>query len=53
MGRDLYEMTQIQHEKQKEIETEALQPLDDEGKVMAEHKRFTLDVVDTPADPLR
>lgn len=51
--RDLDIMTKIQEEKEKEIAAKALQPLDDEGKRMAEHKRFTFDVVDIPSDPLR
>ena len=53
MERDLNVITQIQDEKESDIKAEALQPLDDEGKALAEHKRYTLDVVDTPADPLR
>lgn len=53
MERDLNVMAQIQKEKQKEIEAEELQPLDDEGDTMAEHKRFTFDIVDIPTDPLR
>lgn len=53
MEKDLKIMEQIQKEKQKEIEAEALQPMDAEGQRLAEGKRFTLDVVDTPSDPLR
>lgn len=53
MERDLETMAAIQAEKEKEIEAEELQPLDDEGETMAEHKRFTFDVVDIPSDPLR
>lgn len=46
-------MDQIQKEKEKEIEKQTLQPLDGEGTKMAEHKRFTFDIVDIPSDPLR
>jgi hypothetical protein len=53
MERDLNTMNIIQMEKEKEIKAEAQQALNDEGVDMAEHKRFTLDIVDTPADPLR
>jgi len=53
MERDIKVMERIQREKQKEIEGQALQPLDSEGQALAEGKRFTLDVIDTPADPLR
>ena len=51
--RDLNVMDTIQTEKAKEISAQELQPLDDEGTAMAEHKRFTFDVIDTPSDPLR
>lgn len=51
--RDLSIMDTIQKEKAKEIAVQELQPLDEEGKALAEHKRFTFDVVDTPTDPLR
>lgn len=53
MERDLNIMDTIQTEKEREIEAEPLQPLDAEGKKLAEHKRFTFDVVDIPSDPLR
>lgn len=51
--RDLSIMEQIQNQKEKDIEAQELQPLNPEGKTMAEHKRFTFDVVDVPTDPLR
>ena len=53
MERDLTVMQEIQREKEKERASQELQPLDDEGKKLAEHKRFTFDVVDIPSDPLR
>ncbi len=53
MERDLNVMDEIQREKEKEIEAQGLPPLDSEGQVLAEGKRFTFDVVDTPSDPLR
>lgn len=46
-------MDEIQREKIKEIEKKDLQPLDPEGQALAEHKRFTFDIVNTPVDPLR
>ena len=48
----LTEMARIQKEKAKEISREQLQPLDAEGKALAEHKRETLDVIATPVVPL-
>lgn len=53
MTRDLDIMNAIQEEREKELEEEELQPLDAEGKALAEHKRFTFDIVDIPNDPLR
>ena len=53
MNRDLNIMNVIQEEKEREINQEELQPLDAEGTALAEHKRFTFDIVDTPTDPLR
>lgn len=53
MTRDIEVMRQINHEREKEIETEELIPLDAEGVKIAEHKRFTFDIIDTPTDPLR
>ena len=53
MIRDLAVMDTIQKQKNREIETKELHPLDPEGQRMAEHKRFTIDMVGTPVDPLR
>lgn len=53
MERDIETMAEIQDEKEKEIETRELQPLDAEGVALAEHKRFTFDVINIPSDPLR
>lgn len=53
MTRNLDVMAAIQTNKAKEIEKQAQQPLDPEGKAMAEYKRFTFDIIDTPVDPLR
>lgn len=51
--RDLTIMDTIQTQKERDLAKQELPPLDDEGRKMAEHKRFTFDVIDTPADPLR
>lgn len=53
MSRDLDTMAQIVNQKEKDIEASELQPMNPEGRYMAEHKRFTFDVVDVPTDPLR
>lgn len=53
MIRDLNIMDQIQNQKTKDIANKELQPLNPEGKKMAEYKRFTIDMVGTPVDPLR
>ena len=53
MERDLATMDAIQKEKNREISQSDLQPLDAEGQYLAEHKRYTLDIIDTPTDPLR
>ena len=53
MSRDLDTMTQIVNQKEKDIEASELQPMNPEGRYMAEHKRFTFDVVDVPTNPLR
>lgn len=53
MERDLQIMTEILEEKDKELAHQELIPLNAEGKRLGEHKRFTFDVIDTPADPLR
>ncbi len=51
--KDLEIMQQIMHEKEKEISAAEQQSLNDEGKEMAEEKRFTFDIPATPVDPLR
>ena len=53
MTRDLSVMEAIQSQKVNDMKDKNLQPLDDEGKKISEHKRFTFDIVDTPTDPLR
>lgn len=51
--RNLAHMARIQSQKTKEIDEKELQPLDGKGIALAEHKRFTFDIIDTPVDPLR
>ena len=53
MNKEFEELEKIQSQKAKDIENDRLQPLDAEGRVLAEHKRFTFDIIDTPVDPLR
>ncbi len=53
MERRLSDMDAIQTQKAKEIERDGMPPLDPEGVAVAEHKRFTFDIIDTPVDPLR
>lgn len=53
MERDIHVIDVIQREKEKDIERERAHDLNPEGTSMAEHKRFTLDLVDVPTDPLR
>ena len=53
MKKEFEELAKIQGQKAKDIENDRLQPLDAEGRVLAEHKRFTFDIIDTPVDPLR
>ena len=43
----------IQNQKDAEMERKPLMPLDAEGAKVAEDKRFTFDIIDTPTDPLR
>lgn len=50
---DLDVMAEIQAEKAREISAEPLMDLDPEGAELAEGKRFTFDVIETPVDPLR
>lgn len=53
MTRDLDTMAKIQHEKDREIDAARMQPLNPEGVTMAKYKRFTIDMVGVPVDPLR
>lgn len=53
VSRDLDVMKTIIEQKERDIEAAELQPMDDEGKTLAEHKRFTFDVINVPTDPLR
>lgn len=53
MTRDIQVIEAIQTKKAKELEKEKPHPLDPEGKALAEHKRFTFDIIATPVDPLR
>ena len=53
MKNDLRTMEKIQGQKEKDILKRETQPLDPEGRAMAEHKRFTFDVIAVPTDPLR
>lgn len=53
MERDPDIMNRIMEEKEKDIMGEELMPLDEEGRKLAEGKRFTFDVINTPVDPLR
>lgn len=53
MTRELNTMKAIMDQKTKDISEKELMPLDPEGAAVAEHKRFTLDMVGTPVDPLR
>ena len=48
---DIDTISRIQTEKQAEIESAP--EINDEIKVLAEGKRFTFDVINTPVDPLR
>lgn len=53
MTRDIDVMETIQHEKARDIARDGQMPLDAEGSALAEAKRFTFDIVQTPTDPLR
>jgi hypothetical protein len=46
-------MADIMAQKSRDIEREGQPEMDDETKRLAEHKRFTFDVIDIPTDPLR
>lgn len=49
----LEKISAIQDEKEREAGTQELKPLNPETKKLAEHKRFTFDVINVPTDPLR
>lgn len=53
MSKDISTIDAIQREKQKEVESQETPPIDEEYRKLAEQKRFTFDVIDTPVDPLR
>lgn len=53
MKREFEELEKIQGQKAKDIENDRPLPLDGEGRALAEHKRYTFDIIDTPVDPLR
>ena len=53
MVKELEVMESIQNQKTLEENTKEPHALDPEGARMAEHKRFTFDIVDIPSDPLR
>lgn len=52
-GREIEAMAAIQREKARDIDGKGAHQLDPEGEELAARKRFTLDVVTTPSDPLR
>ena len=53
MNRDIHVITTIQEQKEKDIAKRNTRELTPEVKKLAEHKRFTFDVIDIPTDPLR
>ena len=53
MKRDLEIMEAIQRQKEQDIAADQLQPLNPEGRKLAEGKRFTFDIIAIPSDPLR
>ncbi len=53
MIRDINIINAIQKEKNREIAQNDLPPLDPEGVKLAEHCRFTFDIIATPIDPKR
>lgn len=53
MTRDINVIDAIQKQKTKELEGKSIPPLDPEGIRLAEHCRFTFDIIDTPVDPKR
>ena len=53
MAMDINVMDEIQRQKARDMANKDLQPLNPEGEAIAEHKRFTFDIISTPVDPLR
>lgn len=53
MERDLNTMGNIMETKAREIFGQEAPELTAEVRVLAEGKRFTFDIIDTPVDPLR
>ena len=53
MTRNINIIDTIQKQKEKDLESKGIPPLDPEGKKRAEHCRFTFDIISTPIDPKR
>ncbi|MBQ9065705.1 MAG: hypothetical protein IJ123_09690 [Blautia sp.] len=53
MTRDINIIDAIQNEKNKDLGRKDIPPLDPEGVKLAEHCRFTFDIIATPVDPKR
>lgn len=51
--RELNTMATIMDQKDRDLERENMLPLDPETEKLAEHKRFTFDIIAIPSDPLR
>ena len=51
--RDLDTMDAIMEQKDRDMARDGQPPLDPEHEALAEHKRFTFDVIAIPTDPLR
>lgn len=51
--RELNTMATIMDQKDRDLERESMLPLDPETEKLAEHKRFTFDIIAIPSDPLR
>lgn len=51
--RNLETMDEIMAQKDRDLAREGQPPLDPEHKRLAEKKRFTFDIIETPSDPLR
>lgn len=53
MTRELDTMEEIMEQKETDIMADGVPELDPETEALAEHKRFTFDIVNIPTDPLR